>query len=253
MADIFNTTTTEGTTTNVATEPNNSTDSSFLNQVVGEGKKYANVEELAKGSLNGDQFITQLQEEGAGLRVELDKRLNAEDMVQQIKREREEALAASATTQENTTSQLDEGSLTKLISTVLDNKSSQEVATANLQTADAKMKEHYGADKAQEVMQAKANELHMSIKDVTDLAAKSPSAFFNVMGISGTKDQTVPTTSQSTVNTSAMTEMNTSNVQQGTDKYYSALRKANPSKYFTPKIQNQLFKDRVEKGQAFYS
>ena len=50
-----------------------------LTELVGEGKRYATVEALAKGRLDADAFIEQLKRENAGLREDLSTRLTAEE------------------------------------------------------------------------------------------------------------------------------------------------------------------------------
>ena len=81
MSDVFETKEVE--TTEVK-EPG------YLEKIVGAGQKYANVEELAKGAIHGNDYINKLEGELAELRGELDKRLTAEEVAQQIKRETQE-------------------------------------------------------------------------------------------------------------------------------------------------------------------
>ena len=254
MADIFNTTTTtpEDDKTN-GTNTTNTTTPSVLGDYVGEGKKYTSPEELAKGYGNADNFINQLKTEMGELRTELDKRLSAEDMVAQIKREREE-LNASQTTPENTTPQLDAQGVTDLISQTLDQRSTQQTADVNMAAADAKMKALYGNDKAHEVMQKKAQELNLSVEFLAGVAAKSPEAFYAVLGIADSKSTTTPAMTASTTNTEAVSKVNES-VQVTVDTWnsFEALRKSDPKRYFTPAVQNKLFTARQEKGQAFYN
>lgn len=66
MADVFNPETKTETTEVKETE-------GYLSKIVGEGNKYANVEELAKGAIHGNEYITKLEGEMAELRSELDK------------------------------------------------------------------------------------------------------------------------------------------------------------------------------------
>ena len=245
MSDIF-------TEPQVST-PEATATPSTLDSLVGEGKKYRTVEDLANGYQNADGHINKLEGEGVQLRSELDKRLNAEDMVDTIKREREE-LQAARQAPENTTPSLDEDSLSKLISSTLDQRDTQKTAAVNQQIADTKMKELYG-DKAGEVFQNKARELGISVEFLGEVAAKSPDAFFNTLGISTQKVQTpTPSVTVGTTNTAAVHNLSTNNVEPGTWESFEAMRRENPRKYFTPKVQNQLFKMRTEKGQdGFYN
>ena len=224
-----------------------------LTTLVGEGKKYGDSESLAKAYSNADDFIGQLKTENQELRTELDKRLNAEDVLSEIKREREETLKATQISRENTTPKLDEEALSKLISSTLDEKENQKEATANLTTVDSQMKKLYGAEKAKEVLETK--ELNLSVDFLAGVAAKSPNAFFNTLGISQKAETTIPTPTVSTTNTLAVKEINVGSIiAEGTWGSFEELRKSNPRKYFSPEVQNQIFKMRKEKGpEGFYN
>ena len=251
MADIFNKTPEDdqpnGDTIHTANET-----PSILGSYVGDDKKYKTPEELAKGYNNADQFINQLKTENDQLRGELDKRLNAEDMVDQIKREREE-LQASMKAQENTTPQLDEKALSDLISQTLDQKNTQKVAQDNIQAVDSKMKELFGTDKASEILQTKSKELNLSVEYLAEVAAKSPDGFYSLLGIG--RDKTItPSITASTTNTEAVAKVNSIGaVEADTWNSFESLRRSDPKKYYTPTVQNKLFKARQDKGQAFYS
>jgi hypothetical protein len=254
VADIFNNNNTKpeddqpnGDTIHTANET-----TSLLESYVGDGKKYKSPEELAKGYQNADQYINQMQTENEQLRGELDKRLNAEDMVDRIKREHEE-LQASMKAQENTTPQLDEKALSDLISQTLDQKNTQKVAQDNIQAVDSKMKELFGTDKASEILQTKSKELNLSVEYLAEVAAKSPDGFYSLLGIG--RDKTItPSITASTTNTEAVAKVNSIGaVEADTWNSFESLRRSDPKKYYTPTVQNKLFKARQDKGQAFYS
>lgn len=41
--------------------------------------------------------------------------------------------------------------------------------------------------------------------------------------------------------------------KEGTKAWYDALRVSDKKKYYTPAIQNRMFEDRKDKGDAFYA
>ena len=245
MSDVFETKEVE--TTEVK-EPG------YLEKIVGEGQKYANVEELAKGAIHGNDYINKLEGELAELRGELDKRLTAEEVAQQIKRETQEQQAQLQMARENTTSQLDEESLSKLISNTIEQKDVQKQADSNIQAVDKRMKELYGADKAKDIVQQKAQQLGVPVDKLAEIAATSPEMFFNSIGISQSQSQPTPTTTVSTTNTEAVQTMNSATqAEEGTWDYFEQLRRANPKEYFKPSTQQKLFNMRQEKGHdGFY-
>ena len=245
MSDVFETKEPETTETK---EPG------YLEKIVGDGQKYSNVEELAKGAIHGNDYINKLEGELADLRGELDKRLTAEEVAQQIKRETQEQQAQLQKARENTTSQLDEESLSKLISNTIEQKDVQKQADSNIQAVDKRMKELYGADKAKEIVQQKAQQLGVPVDKLAEIAASSPEMFFNSIGISQSQSQPTPTTTVSTTNTEAVQTMNSATqAEEGTWEHFEQLRKSNPKEYFKPATQQKLFKMRQEKGHdGFY-
>jgi hypothetical protein len=227
----------------------------YLSKVVGEGKKYSDIEQLAKGAVHGNDYIKKLEEEMAELRGELDKRLTAEEMIQQIKRETAEQQSQIQRAQEHTTPQLDEEKLSQLISNTIEKKDSQTKAQQNILTVDQKMKELYGADKAAEVVQQKALQMGVTVDKLAEIAATSPDMFFNAIGVSqGSKSGQTPAPTVGTTRTEAVQTMNSgSQLEEGTWDYFEQLRRSNPKEYFKPAVQQKLFKMREEKGHdGFY-
>ena len=199
MADVFEST----------KETEVKSEEGYLSKIVGDGNKYANVEELAKGAIHGNEYIQKLETEMSELRGELDKRVTAEEMVQQVKRETAEQQALAQKALENTTPQLDDERLSQLISTTIEQKNTQQVAQQNIYNVDQRMKEIYGADKAAEVVQQKANAMGVSVDKLADIAASSPEMFFNAIGVSqGTGSQPTPAPTVGTTNTEAVQTMN---------------------------------------------
>ena len=211
---------------------------------IAEKETNIDVEELAKGAIHGNEYIQKLETEMSELRGELDKRVTAEEMVQQVKRETAEQQALAQRTLENTTPQLDDERLSQLISTTIEQKNTQQVAQQNIYNVDQRMKEIYGVDKAAEVVQQKANAMGVSVDKLADIAASSPEMFFNAIGVSqGTGSQPTPAPTVGTTNTEAVQTMNSGQkIEEGTWEAFEQLRKSNPKEYFKPSVQQKLFK-----------
>lgn len=246
---------TNNNSTDNATSPTSSEPTaSEIAELVGEGKKYKTIDDLAKAYKNADQFIEHIKTENQGLREELDKRLSANDVLEQLKREREESQSADAGSGDTTPS-LSKEDLSELISNVLEEKDSQKTAQQNLATANDKMVEIYGdPQKAKAAMEAKASELGLSVGFLKQVAEQSPTAFFNSMGITGKSQTSGSSVTHGKTNTEALSVMNqSSNTTEGTWRYYEELRKSNPKQYWKPETQNRLFRDRQEKGESFFA
>lgn len=239
---VFEGTPSEGTVTGT-TEPTVATVPSDLEKRIAE-LSHKSAEELAKGKAYADQHIKNLEEQINGLREDLDKKLNAEQVLEEMKKRQAEDQMG------NTSPSLGEADVKDLIKNTLVETEAERIAAGNLALVDAKVTEVYG-DKGPEVIERKAKELGMSKDELAALAQKSPSAFFAATGLNQTKPVDGVATSKGTVNTANMS-FNNSGPQEGTWEYYQELRASNKRKYWSPEVQKQLIKDRETKGEAFY-
>lgn len=211
--------------------------------LVGEGKKFSDPEALAKGKLEADTFVTQLQKENQELRDELTKRLTAEQMLDKIKEE-------SKTSNENTT-QMSEDAISNLVKSTVTQMTAEEKAAANVRKADAILAERYG-DKRGEIVAKKAAEYGLTSEQLGQMAAHSPDAVIKLISDEPATPSHRPT--EGSINTEALNTANKQNVvKEDTYAYFEELRKKDPGAYFSPRVQNRMMKLAAEKGAAFYN
>lgn len=253
MSDsAFDTTTSQtNDTQQTQIEPTDQSQPSAFEALVGEGKKFNDAEALARGKQESDTFIKQLQTELQGLREDLDKRMTSEEVLTKI---REEAATNSATTGENTTPQLGKDDIAELVKQTLESTRTEETKDRNLMAVDQKLAEVYG-DKRAEWLNSEAHKLGVSIDFLADVAKASPDAFFNTVGLSSTVTNTTASVTTGTVNTETVAQVTeASGIKPNTMKYFDAIKKEDPRKYWTPAVQNALFAAREEMGpEAFYA
>ena len=239
-ADAFgnNQTTNQDTGTNVQ-----NADQTF-NQSVGEGKQYATQEDLAKGKLEADQFIEQLKTENKELREDISKRPTLDD-VRDIMKLQDES-------QNATSSELDEEALNKIVDSRFENIQLKKTASGNIKESSDKMVSLYGA-KANEQVAKKAEELGVTVEYLQDQAARSPAMFYSIMGVSeDASTQTVAGNQTAQGQNTEQFNKTQHGTKEGTWGYYEELRKEDPKKYFSPKVQNEMFQMRKEKSADFY-
>tara|TARA_R110000823_G_scaffold67662_2_gene157597 strand:+ start:2980 stop:3723 length:744 start_codon:yes stop_codon:yes gene_type:complete len=236
------------TTTQEPTLPEQS-QAGVLETLVGEGKKFSNNEDLAKGKAESDSFIEQLQTELQGLRGELDKRMTSEDVLAKIREENAKSSAAEG----NTTPSLGKDDVAELVKQTLESTRTEETMNLNLGKVDQELLNKFG-EKAGEWLASKSQELGVSVDFLADVAKTSPSAFFNTVGLN-TETNTNASVTQSSVNTESLAHNNQATaIKAGTKRSYDELRKSDPRKYWSPEVQNDLFKSRQELGaEAFYA
>ncbi len=86
----------------------------------------------------------------------------------------------------------------------------------------------------------KAAELGLSIEFLKDVAAKSPTAFLNVMGETE-KPLVESDLTKSSVNSEGLKRQNNVVLKEGTKAYFDNLRKTDPKTYWTPHTQQRIF------------
>jgi len=231
----------------------NPTANAFTDTLVGEGKKFADTEALAKGKYEADQFVEQLQSENKGLREELDRRVTAEETVDKLIQER----TTQAANNEGVTTpspQISQEGIAELVKQTMETQKSSEVESSNIQQADQVMADRFG-EKRGEWLASKAKELGVGISFLQSIAATSPTTFLKTVGLDSSAPSGTGTVPSGNVNTDALnTTPHSQGATPGTMKYYEEMRKSDPRSFWAPKIQQQLMKDRMEQGEEkFYA
>jgi len=241
-------------------QDNTNPESDPVSQLVGEGKKFKTVEDLARGKQESDNFIQSLQQQVTELREELNKQDFAKDLLEKVKNnmnnkenephDKEKAEEVQTST---SNSKVDEGNLEKMIRDLMTEEEKKKTAQNNLKTVQSKLQETYG-ENAKRELQNKANELGMSADDLQDVAVRSPQAFFRLVGMDST-DNTSNSNSQTAPipgdKNSAAYQSNQTGREVRDWNYYENLRKTDRKRYFDPKTQRQMMEDKKRLGDKF--
>lgn len=227
---------------------------SVVGDLVGEGRKFNDVEALAKGKLEADKFIEKMKQENAALKADLEKqayRLGVTDRL-------EEKASASTTdlsgpnynnsgTSDEANTQLgsSEANIESLVEQTLRKREQKTVADSNIALVEAELEKAYGTEAAATVRQ-KSEELGLPLEELQGMAAKSPSAFMQLMGKPAPK---VNPLVQGSIRTEGSTMQASSEKDFG---YYQRLRRENSSLYYKPSTQRQMMADADRLGDNFY-
>lgn len=249
MTDVF----TAATTATTPTEQNDQqTQANYIEQLVGEGKKFKDVESLAKGKLEADRHISEITQTLAELREEVAKQDYAKDLLAKLQNKGTESGTVNSAMDDNTGNS-DTGntnqnaSIEALVEQAITKKEQTRTLEQNIAIANEAVVAQFG-DRASEVVKAKAVELGMSVERLKEMAAESPTAFLQLIGVNATK-RTDSVTPKSSVRTETFSSTNTDRTFQ----YYQKMRKENKSLYYSPKIQRTLMEDRMRLGEKFYN
>jgi hypothetical protein len=238
MSDIFSSATTEGTTNETQ---QTQTKESFVDHLVGDGKKFKDIEALAKGKLEADRHIGEITKTLDELRAELAKQDYAKNLLEQMSKgsetgaEQPPPVTTSSSNTENTTQSASD--FEALVEKVITAKEKSKTASQNISVVGEEMQKQYG-DK--------------TLDRLKEIAAESPTAFFQLIGVKKMGEKTSTSTGVTTQSTIRSENFN-SYSQDRTFEYYQKLRKENRSLYYSPKIQNTMLQDRERLGDRFYN
>jgi hypothetical protein len=227
---------------------------SYLQELVGEGKKFQDGEALAKGKFESDRFVEDLKRQNEELRADLENGSKIDALMQLIK-DGQKSPEASGDSQMPTPApdvtspgSMSEEQLRALIESHVSTRENETTRQRNIQAVDQEMTNKFG-NSAHDTLRRRAAELDMSLEEVQDIAASKPKAFFKLMGLG---DKATAESSVS-VGNPLRTEGDNFN-RSGTTRnweFYQKLRRESKSKYYAPAMQQQLLKDRAELGDKF--
>lgn len=226
-----------------------------LAALVGQGRKFESVEDLAKGKLEADKFIEQLKgelqqtrEQMAALEEVATKKETVSDLIKAVKQANK--------VDESGNQPISEDTLKEMVDSIMDNRYEKQTRLANYQQANQSVLDKFSGDveAARAYMAERAKQLGISTERLRSLGEESPSAFRQLMEV------------QSRTGSQSVTGIPESHVERGgnparqeiidghrTKAYYDRLKKdMGLAKYWNdPKVQGQYYKDAMALGDRF--
>lgn len=247
MTDVFNTDPSEVTQT--------LEDKNYLEELVGDNKKFKDVQSLAKGKAEADMYIETLTRKLDALSEEVNKRKTAEEIADQLRSQMADRSSSSQETHQSPVENENDGQdklsmadIEKLVEERLQKDKELSKAQQNVNQVNERLVKEYGAS-ASKVLQDKAQELGVSVDYLKQQASVSPQVFYSLVGLNGQKQmQTNFVPPQSSMNTA-------SNEPVGTVRnksYYDKLYRDNPHLRSDSKTTIQEHRDAVRLGEKFY-
>ena len=171
MSDVFNTD--QGDTT-----------ANKLEELVGEGKKFADNEALARGKIESDNFIEQLKnekQEALDALTEAQKETGAKHTIADLM----EAVRATQKTEGDDTKPISDEDFQEKVRAIVEGDSSKATSQANLDKANALVLQKFdgNVEAAQAHVAARAEALGTSVKKLQELSGDSPALFAKAMEI----------------------------------------------------------------------
>lgn len=219
------------------------------------GEKWKDPEVIAKGKMEADAYIENLESQLKQMREDIGKQDYAKNLLDQLQQKAPQSTGGNAVapninnqsgtdTDGNTTQAVSEDDLKSLVEKTLTEREAQATVEQNLGAVVKHLEDAYGTE-ANAMVQKKAQELGVSLARMEEIAKESPTAFFALLG--DTKKPFKPMT-QGSIRTEGVATQNTGERDWS---YYQKLRRENRAQYYTPKVQRQLMEDKARLGDRF--
>jgi len=160
--------------------------------------KYTNVEAAIRSIPHAQSHISTLEKELQELRVEVERRKTAEEVLENFK-----SVGEKNSVEKPSAPTLDLKDLDSIIERKLTEKDVRQKARDNVNTVMEKLTAKFG-ERADEMYKKAASEAGMSLSMMNQLAASSPNAVFKLTGVDAQQAPMAPAKTSGSINTGAI-------------------------------------------------
>ena len=234
--------------------PGGQTEKDYVADLVGEGKKFRDLQDLAKGKLESDDYIKtltekldELREDNKKFRDEINAGRTMQEMLDQLQQTHstQPPVTTPGSQEPPKTPAFDPKTVADLVASEFQNQELAKRQTENRNMVLGKLREHFG-DTYEAALKQKMDELDLSPEMVNTLAKTNPKALIRTLGVDGPKQNN---------NFQAPPRSTTNFLPNAPAKrtwsYYQDLRKKDPDLYYSPKVTAQRHADHRTLGDAF--
>ena len=226
-----------------------------LEDLVGEGKKFKSVDDLARGKVESDRFIKKLQDELREMREDLNQRLALEQIVDKIESKVNPGSPASTQSSyqevderetEHTAQNMTPEQIEEIVLKSVTKQKEVDTQKQNIDKVRAELEKVWGSRFADR-LEEKTSSLGLGKDFATGLAATHPQAFLKLMLDKG---EQAPSTAPA-----QSSYRPASQGRHGPMRYkeYQKVRQENPSLYHSAKFQLEMHNAAMAMGEDFYN
>lgn len=221
----------------------------YLEELVGEGKKFKTPEDLAKGKYLADRYVEDLIRQREDLKADYLKmrdenvtRAKLEDLLTRLENS---AAPKAEETEKPIPPPFDSKQLDSLITSRIQTYESEKRGEDNFNIVKKRLADTLGPN-YQSVLKNRIDELRLDVADVDAMARKSPNAVFRMLELDAksTEGYQAPPRNQ-------RADVFTPTSEKRTWSYYQKLKAKQPRLYLDPKTQVQMHKDHAALGDEF--
>lgn len=220
----------------------------YLEVLVGEGKKFKTVDDLARGKYEADKHISNLEKELNELRTKAEQGLSLKDFYEKIRGETSNnGNSGQPNVDQNKEPTASPEDIEKIVRDALEKSETERAVKTNAEQVRAKLAEVWGENASKELSRI-SNEIGVPIEELRNIGVRSPKALYKMLGIDGSAGApsgTVAPTGR------VVTPNDASGVRN--QSYYNKLYRENPKLRHDSKIAAQEMRDAVKLGPAFFT
>ena len=229
----------------------------YLEDLVGEGKKFKDIQALAKGKAYSDATIDiltkkldDLRTDYLKLREENTAQAKLQEYIDRLEKlpEERERVAMEPEAKGNKSDGLKLEDIESLFESKIEQREAASRERQNFEIVQNKLKERYG-DNSSKFLTEQMQNLGLSREDINQMARKQPNVLIKALGLDQTpSNETFRAPPQSSRRSDTFSP---TAGQKRTWSYYQELKKTNPRLYHDPQTNIQMQKDYLELGAAF--
>jgi len=224
----------------------------YLEDLVGDGKKFKSPEELAKGKYEADQYIEILKRRQDEMRADYMKiseesktRATLEDLLKEYTQKQQTSNDEPEVKDDKP--EIDLKQLDSLVSNKIREHDLSKRQEDNFNLVKGKLQERYGANYKNTVAK-QIDELGITETELNEMARRQPKVLIRTLGLDQERQieqfQSPPRSQRSD-------SFKPAGPQKRTWAYYQNLRKTNPEAWFDRKTAIQMQQDAIDLGEAF--
>jgi len=229
----------------------------YLEELVGENKKFKSPEDLARGKYESDAYIEimkrrqdELRDDYMKLKTDYEARAKLEELIDQMSKRPQQSTEPDSTQRADDVRQpqFDPKQVESLVSNKIQEYELTKKQSENFNLVKEKLTERYG-NNFKPALEQQITELGITSEDVDTLARRNPKLLLKSLGL----DKPVETENFQTPQRSSQRSdsFGKTGPKKKTWSYYQELKKQNPQLYYDPKTAVEIHNSAIELGEEF--
>lgn len=222
-------------------------DKNYIEQLVGDGKKFKDANALAKGKMQADLFVQKLLAEKRDLEARITNTQSMEDLIKSLKNDQTTPDPGEVRRPNEVTGTNPED-IQRIVQETVAAREEEAKKTRNLSEVTETLKNQFGSNYVAE-LEERTKDLGVGKAFLDDLAKTNPKAFLKLVGVETKKETPMSVFSPppSRINSGATIQ---SVSTEKTYSYYEKIRKSDPATYRS--LQSEMFTQASRLGDDFY-